>query len=40
MCKLTLQSGKAGTIPESNQATRVYVGRITRSTMYEKAPFC
>ena len=29
----TCHLGKSGTI-------RVYVKRITRSTMYEKAPFC
>ena len=33
------QSGKSGTIRESNQL-RVYVRRITPSTMYKKAQFC
>ena len=35
------QSGKSGAIGESNQASDhvLYVRLITRSTMYEKAPF-
>ena len=41
LCLFLTHSGKSGTIRESNQALGVHmnVRRITRSTIYDKAPY-